>query len=65
MDTMNTKEKAMGVAAISPIILVAAAMAREFWAVFIIVGLLTIAYLVLEQEEDSKIEEEIILKQEQ
>jgi len=50
---MNTKEKTIGVAAISPIILVAAAMVREFWAIFVIVGLLAVAYLVLRQEEDN------------
>ena len=51
-DKIITKGKAMSVAAISPMILMAAAIAREFWASFIIVGFLAIAYLVVEQEKE-------------
>ena len=65
MDTkrMNTKEKVIGVAVILPVVLVAAAMAQELWAVFTIVVLFGIAYVFVKQGEDT-LEEAIVLEQE-
>ena len=63
-DNIITKEKAVGVTAIMPIILLSAVMVREFWAIFVIVGLLAVAYLALKQEGD-KPKEVMALKQEQ